>query len=354
MGFWDKVKEGYRAVDDFGNSIRDKVKGALGGYQPEQDAYNLPGYQDRQDRLLGLAGQTDDRQFRDQQQAALDMLMRSARGENSLAMEQARQLNEQNIAQQRSLAAGARPGQSAMAQRLAAQNVGRLNAGVAGQALQANLAERMGALGQLGGLSTQARGQDIDRALGLYGMELQNAGMQQQGAMGYQNARSSMQTPLQTLLNAGGQAGAIWATTRDKAPSDRRVKTDIGPGGGRADAFLESLIPQEYRYKTVKVNTPEAVYAQQRHPTSPAREAVLNKYLRGQEREAVLNEYLDKPLPPRNLGIMAQDLERTPIGAQAVVDTPGGKVVDFGQLGGAQLAALARLHERLKAVEGKR
>lgn len=45
-------------------------------------------------------------------------------------------------------------------------------------------------------------------------------------------------------------------------------------------------------------------------------------------------------------GIMAQDVERTPLGQTMVVDTPQGKMIDQGAATGATLAMLGRLDER--------
>lgn len=56
----------------------------------------------------------------------------------------------------------------------------------------------------------------------------------------------------------------------------------------------------------------------------------------------------------RHVGLLAQDLERTPAGAAMVADTPKGKVVDTGQAALAALAAAADLNKRVKAVEGRR
>jgi hypothetical protein len=55
--------------------------------------------------------------------------------------------------------------------------------------------------------------------------------------------------------------------------------------------------------------------------------------------------------PGRRMGVMAQDLERSPIGKQFVRDTPNGKMVDYGQAAGAMMAGLAYHNERLDAQD---
>lgn len=70
-------------------------------------------------------------------------------------------------------------------------------------------------------------------------------------------------------------------------------------------------------------------------------------------------KYKDPAMEPRiaptggtYLGVMAQDLEKVPhIGPQLVVDTPHGKMVDQKTALSATMAGLARINERLSAVE---
>jgi hypothetical protein len=53
-----------------------------------------------------------------------------------------------------------------------------------------------------------------------------------------------------------------------------------------------------------------------------------------------------------HVGVMAQDLEKTPEGKSAVVDTPEGKMVDTKQLSMMLAAAMGDLHMRLSRLEG--
>lgn len=55
-----------------------------------------------------------------------------------------------------------------------------------------------------------------------------------------------------------------------------------------------------------------------------------------------------------HVGVMAQDLEKTPQGASAVMDTPEGKMVDTKQLAMMLAASIGDLHSRLSALEGKK
>lgn len=56
----------------------------------------------------------------------------------------------------------------------------------------------------------------------------------------------------------------------------------------------------------------------------------------------------------RRAGVMAQDLEASgPLGAAVVRDTPIGKTIDAGQLGGLNAAQIGRLNERVRKLERK-
>lgn len=65
----------------------------------------------------------------------------------------------------------------------------------------------------------------------------------------------------------------------------------------------------------------------------------------------------DEPRQPPSggmyAGVSAQDMERSPVGPQIVVDTPRGKTVNTRAAVSAALAGLARLNERLEKVERK-
>lgn len=93
------------------------------------------------------------------------------------------------------------------------------------------------------------------------------------------------------------------------ALSDENEKKDKSGGEGKVKGFLDALQAYTYKYKN-----PEHGEGQQ-------------------------------------LGVMAQDLEKTPIGKSMVVDTPEGKMVDYGKAGGVMLANQAMLHDRLSQLE---
>ena len=66
-------------------------------------------------------------------------------------------------------------------------------------------------------------------------------------------------------------------------------------------------------------------------------------------------QYKDENAPGADagmfVGVMAQDLEKTPLGASFVTDTPQGKMVDYGHGLAAILASQSNLHDRLRQLE---
>ncbi len=99
--------------------------------------------------------------------------------------------------------------------------------------------------------------------------------------------------------------------------SDVRLKRGIKKDDSRVDQFLDGIRPLSYHYKDAE-NEPRSV-------------ATGGRYL----------------------GISAQDLEAVPeVGHQMVSDGPRGKRIESGPTLSAALAGLARLHERVKELEG--
>jgi hypothetical protein len=132
-----------------------------------------------------------------------DMLRKQATGETSLSSEQLRQGLQQNLAAQRSLAAGASPGNAAMAARQMAQNSARLGYGMSGQAATAGIAEREAGAKALSDAYNQQRQMELEQAL----RSRQNA----IGAYGGITPEGSALDKAMPLVNAAaGVASHIW------------------------------------------------------------------------------------------------------------------------------------------------
>ncbi len=108
-----------------------------------------------------------------------------------------------------------------------------------------------------------------------------------------------------TPTNINKQAAAEAKVLSDEHEKSAASRADV-------DAMLDKLHAYSYRYKD---------------PTAPG------------------------AAPGRRVGVMAQDLEKSPLGASFVRDTPQGKMVDYGQAAGTMMAGLAYHNERLDQHE---
>jgi len=95
------------------------------------------------------------------------------------------------------------------------------------------------------------------------------------------------------------------------ALSDVRAKTNISPGSNEVESFLDALNSYKYEYKDPNGTDEDGEF----------------------------------------VGIMAQDLEKTAMGASFVKDTPNGKMVDYGHGLAAILASQANIHDRIRTLE---
>lgn len=256
-------------------------------YRQAQIASGAAGRADRGYQTLGARGT-----------GALDDLQAQAQGRNLLSTEQLRQGLQQQQAAQLSMAAGASPRNAAGAARTAAIQMGRNQAGLAGQQALAGIAERNQAQQAYGNLLQGLRGQDAQMALG----QRQNA----IGAYGAQNAGA----PEKSWLERYGptiQSGANLAAMA----SDERLKTDIHNGDKAANKALSKIGAHLYRYKD------------ERHGSG------------------------------MQLSPMAQELEGAGLG-HAVIDTPAGKMVHGAKAATTGLALTAALAKRVSKLEGRK
>lgn len=307
MGFWDSVKKygSYIPSVAVGKSIYDSYEGSK-----EQDAANKA----RQDAAFGNLnnqggmssvfadqGQQGYGAMTEEAKQARDYLRQLASGQNSVSAEQLRQGNQQAMSAQRSMAASASPQNSAMAARTAAQNMGRINMGLAGQQAVAGLAERNAAQQGLANMIMQQRGQDLQAALG----SRQNA----IGAFNNVANNTGTNTDDKRLEQKVGMTTGLFSSL-GQLFSDRRLKTDVRDGDDEARRALDGLRAYTFNYKN------------QKHGAG------------------------------KQVGVMAQDLEKAGLG-HVVMDTPEGKAVDGGKLAAANTALLSSLAKRVGKLESK-
>ena len=212
----------------------------------------------------------------------------------------------------------------------------------------------------------QRRKDDADQAAAsASGKELKKAtralgqGAAMMGAANRANQRSGY-TPMVGRAPSGAQASmdALRAQlARSQGRGGGTLSQSVG-GGMMPFAFsdkeskmkahmLDSIISQKASSQDSVVRKAQ----RQQHPlddlmseTKPYSFDYNNK---GRKLQAALGNDPDG----RQYGVMAQDLERSPVGRSMVVDTPAGKVVDTNKAAMASLAANARLNERLERME---
>jgi len=257
-----------------------------------------------------------------------------------------RQLGQAYAAQQ-SAARMARGANSALAYRNMQRNSADMGLQGAGAAAQAQMQDQQAANQQLGQIYGQMYGMDTNAA----NLNMQAQLSQRQLNDAYQiqsmgqllgwdqaqinaNLAKAGLPPIPgvgaALLQGGGQAlaasaasgslGKAWGggpsgsngsgdTLMDPSYSDERVKKNIGDGAVAADHVLASMQPYVYEYRDPSMG------------------------------------------PGQQLGVTTQDLQRAGLG-QAVVPTPIGDAIHPGKLAGANTAMLARLSDRVAALEG--
>lgn len=222
---------------------------------------------------------------------ARDLQRRRAMGEDSMSAEQLRQGLQQQYAMQRSAVAGASPQNAAMAARTGMIQSGRAAATMSGQAAMAGIAERQAAADAWQRGISEARGQDVNVALG-----------SRQNAI---NAYTGQKPEGSWMDKFGGAATAALGY----AASDRRLKTEIRDGSEKANDAMSKLAAHMYRYR------------------APA------KHGEGQQ-----------------LGVMAQDLRKAGL-QHTVRSAPDGLQIDAAKLSGTNTAFIAELAKRLRKLE---
>jgi hypothetical protein len=257
------------------------------------------------------------------------------------------------MASQQAMARMGRGANAALAGRTAARNTAAIGVAGAGQTAQAAMQDRAMADQQLAGVLQGARGADIGLAesqanlsqqMNLANLSAENqaifqqAGLDQAGSLAEMDAKLRAQgmndqarlaylsqlagldqaqraAELQAQQNRNQMIGGLMQTGAQigMMASDERVKTDVRDGAREVDTMLDFV-------------------------------------------RAYTGKYLDpkKHGEGKHAWVMAQDLERSPLGRELVVEAEDGtKMVDVRKAVSAALAASARLNERVRALEGK-
>lgn len=318
-----------------------------GGPEAEKEAYvdpymkqNQGMLQKQRSQIMGQAAplaqaaqinQAPQEQLRGNQLSVIgNMMQRFAGGAPTVSGQQFQQAADRGMKQQLALAAS-QGGNPALAARQAAMSTAGMTQDLAGQAAVARMQEQQALEQSLGQQLAQARQADI-------GLATDQAQLAQQAALANQQARAQLQaqqnqlgtaiTGQQVGLNQGqfaanqaydqARIGAGQAQTKTGMDvlggvggalaflSDKRAKRNISPSGDEVKKFLDSLEPKKYDYKK------------------------------------------GKGTPGKKLGILAQDMEKSPLGKDVVKETAAGKMIDNADAVSALLASVADLNKRLK------
>jgi len=306
------------AFNDFGGALKNTFLPEVPGvdpYNPNRENFqtNQSGFNQRfADQYNNQSAQSNQNY---QTELFGDLQSRVAGNKPSVAEQQFSNSLDQLRAQQASQAAS-QGGYNPAAQRASAFNTAQIGQQGAGQAALLRAQEQNAAEQLFANALNQARGQDFQRQMGFEQLGFnrdqltaqQNQAYEQNMLNKYmadigrqQDAQGRQAAGIGSLLQGGGSVAAMF--------SDRNLKKDIRRGDHSIEEFLNELSAFQYKYKK--------------------------------------GDGKDK------LGVMAQDLEKSKLGKQMVLETPDGKMVDYGQGFSAMMAAIAYLNDKVKKVEGK-
>lgn len=221
---------------------------------------------------------------------------------------QSLQIEREMMNRQNQLASGQIPTAAMQEAQNAAQSTAASARGLANPALAARAASQQ--VTQEGLAAALRERQNADQLLAQQIATQRGIAFQQAG----QNLQSTLQNQQNQLgaISGIGQVAAASSMGGGKGTSsDENMKKDIKPANAAKDleAFVGALKSYDYKYKdTSKPGTSEG----------------------------------------KQTGVMAQDLEKSDIGKQAVIDTPEGKMVDYNKLMPAMLASIVELNKKIK------
>jgi hypothetical protein len=212
---------------------------------------------------------------------------------------QLKEYESQMLARQNAIASGQTPLVATQEAQNAAQSTAASARGLANPALAARAASQQVTQEGLAAAMRERQMADqmiAQQAAAQRGVALQQAGMNQQAEQAYRGQA------LGAVSGIGQTAAAL---------SDENMKKDIKPGNAAKDleAFVGALKSYDFKYKD---------------PSKPGASK------------------------GKQSGVMAQDLEESDIGKQAVMDTENGKMVDYNKLMPAMLASIVELNKKLK------
>lgn len=167
-------------------------------------------------------------------------------------------------------------------------------------------------------------------------LQVVGAGMQAMGGMSDEDAKENIEEE-DGLSQLDSTENTIASNDRsDEAASAASTKKSLsGGGGGMMSGMMSSMSDEDDKED---IGEEDDFHRQS-----------LQDFL--DKLKAYSWEYKDKENGKgRFTGVMAQDLEKSPLGKQAVIETPKGKMVDFGRLGSINLAAAAMVNKEVRQL----
>lgn len=189
------------------------------------------------------------------------------------------------------------------------------------------------------------------------GLSNQNTDIANQQA--HANALAKQQAFQNKVTLAGGKAGNLQAMgDLQQKQADAREKMNAGlistggsifAQGARTSQTPQTPQPAKNPFKNPMDNTHSDKRLKKNiHEVS---EPDLEEFLASIDPKAF--EFKDPSLANgQNVGVMAQDLEKSKVGRTMVEDTPSGKILDMHKGFGVILAALAALHDKIEKEKG--
>jgi hypothetical protein len=397
-------------------ALAQSIGQALGAEQPGAVTLDEQRLLDARNRQLGLATTLTDAvnagpsavpllneaaqlEARGKQNATIDLIRAAAEGKapSVAEMQGMRQMGTLQSNILGNAAAMGRGGNSALALRSAAMSAGKLGGDAIANAAMQRAAETAGARGQLAGAIEAQRATDVGVASQNQGAELQSRGLDTQrmtaaagqaanilgnvGATDLNAARANQDAAvtnraqniqettaargqLADTLNAGrGTDVNIAAQNQDSQITTRgqNIQQTQNQAGNVLQAnqnqataagaqFNADVASKQQQGNMLATAAGIAGLSDERvkDDIAPAPSGMFREFLAAIEPSSFRYKGSQKP----EVGVMAQDVEKSRVGKTLVRETPAGKAIDIPRTATAMLAALSDVNRRVSRLEG--
>lgn len=150
--------------------------------------------------------------------------------------------------------------------------------------------------------------------------------------------KNTFTNPLSSVGNAVG--GDVGKTLSNVGNIGGKAISSVGKSVGSATKSVKKKLKKMFSDEDLK------------HDIQPADNKLYQLLDKLNAHEYEYDEEVGEP--GKHISVMAQELEKSDLGEDAVEDHEMGKMVDYEKLEPVQLAAMSSLHKRLKKLEGKK